>query len=112
MAVTKQINTTATALREQTWRINFELPPEGDPSVQIYRETVAIDDAGTVVGKPQQSYQAVNRTFAAVEGEIADCSGYEITFADVVEALAIFGDRWAQEDADAPPTGPAGRAAA
>jgi hypothetical protein len=106
MAVTNPVQGQIVAQREQTWRINFELPAGGEPSVQIYREVVGLDADGNSVGQPVQSYTAVNRTFAAVANEIATLQGgYEISFGDIVEALSIFGDGWAAEDAAAPPPG-------
>jgi hypothetical protein len=108
MAVTKQVDSQIVSQREQTWRINFEIPAGGEPSVQIYRETVGLDAEGNVVGQPQQTYTAVNRTFASVEEEIATFDdGSEMTFGDVVEALSVFGDKWAAEDALAPTQQPA-----
>lgn len=107
MAVTKQVSSQIVSQREQTWRINFEIPAGGTPSIQIYRETVGLDAEGNVVGQPQQTYTAVNRTFASVEEEIATFDdGSEVTFGDVVEALQAFGDKWAQEDLANPPGQP------
>lgn len=104
MAITKQVATDIVSQREQTWRINFEIPPEQPPSIQIYRETVGLDSEGNTVGKPQQSYMPINRNFADVEEEIATFDdGSEVTFGDILEALQVFGDKWAQEDAENPP---------
>lgn len=106
MAVTKQVSSQIVSQREQTWRINFEIPAGGTPSIQIYREKVGLDAEGNVVGQPIQSYTAVNRTFEAVAEEIATFDdGSEMTFGDVVEALSVFGDKWAEEDANAPAPG-------
>jgi hypothetical protein len=108
MAVTKQVSNQIVSQREQTWRINFEIPAGGTPSIQIYREQVGLDAEGNPVGKAQQSYAPINRTFEVVEEEIATFDdGSEVTFGDVVEALSVFGDKWAEEDASAPPQQPA-----
>lgn len=102
MAVTKQVTNQVVEQREQSWRINFEMPSSGSPSVQIYREVIGLDAEGNVVGRPQQSYTAVNRTFEAVQDEVATLEdGSELTFADLVEALSVLGDKWAEEDATA-----------
>jgi hypothetical protein len=107
MAITRQVQSQITEQREQTWRINFELPAGGAPSIQVYRETVGLDAEGNPVGKPQQNYTPVNRAFEAVQEEsVTFDDGTEISFADIVEALSEFGDRWAQEDADKPATQP------
>lgn len=107
MAITKQVSSQIVSTREQTWRINFELPPVGEPAIQIYREQVGLDAEGNVVGQPIQSYTPVNRNFADVEEEIATFDdGSEVTFGDVVEALQAFGDKWAQEDLANPPGQP------
>lgn len=108
MAVTKQVSSQIVSQREQTWRINFEIPAGGTPSIQIYREQVGLDAEGNQVGQPMQSYKAINRNFADVEEEIATFDdGSEVTFGDVVEALSVFGDKWAEEDASAPTQQPA-----
>jgi hypothetical protein len=107
MAITKQVTTQIVSLREQTWRINFEIPHgNAVPSIQVYRETVGVDAEGNAVGNPQQNYKAVTRTFEAVADEVAPVSG--IAFGDIVEALSEFGDKWAQEDADKPAELPPG----
>ena len=103
MAITKQITEQIVSQREQTWRINFEVPSNGTPpSIQIYREVVGLDAGGNVVGQPRQNYTPINRNIADVESEITtvDDSEFEITVGDIVEALAKFGDSWAQEDAE------------
>ena len=106
MAVTKQVTSQIVSQREQSWRVNFELPAGGQPSIQIYREVVGLDAEDNIVGKPQQSYTPVNRTFEAVADEtVTFDDGSEVAFSDIVEALSAFGDKWAQEDADAPPAG-------
>jgi len=107
MAITKTVANTIVSAREQTWRINFEIPANGTPAIQIYRETVGLDAEGNVVGQPMQTYTPVARNFADVEEEIATFDdGSDVTFGDVVEALQVFGDKWATEDADKPPPGP------
>jgi hypothetical protein len=104
MAVTKQVTSQVVSQREQTWRINFELPSGGEPSIQLYRETVPLDAEDNAVGPPIQSYIAVNRRFVDVEEEtVTFDDGTEIAFRDIVEALSELGDKWAAEDAEAPP---------
>jgi len=100
MAISTPITSTAVAERESTWRTNLETPATGAHSIQMYRETVAVDESDEPVGAPKQNMTAVNRTFETVNDETADlASGSRVTFAEVVEALAQFGDRWAEEDA-------------
>jgi len=108
MAITKQVANEIVAQREQTWRINFEIPQGQPPSIQIYREIVGLDAEDNPVGKPQQSYMPVARNFADVEEETATFDdGSEVTFGDILEALQVFGDKWAQEDYDNPQALPA-----
>jgi hypothetical protein len=107
MAVTRQVESQIVSQREQSWRINFEIPAGQPPSIQIYREVVGLDAEGNQVGQPQQSYTAVNRTFEQVQDEIVTFDdGSEIAFSDVVEALSVFGDKWAQEDLSKPAMAP------
>jgi hypothetical protein len=106
MAVTKTIENNAVAVREQSWRINFEMPNGGAPSIQIYRESVPLDASGNAVGKPQQNMTPVTRTFKEVATEYVNIDGQNISFDNIVEALAEFGDMWAQDDAANPAPAP------
>lgn len=99
MAISVPITEQPSSMQEGTWRTNLETPSSGVHSVQFYRETVGLDGSGNVVGAPQQSAIAITRQFDDINEETADlASGNRITFAEVVEALAQFSDRWATED--------------
>jgi hypothetical protein len=99
MAVSIALPEQPASMHEGTWRTNLETPASGAHSIQFYRETVSLDGSGAVVGQTQQSMTPVSRQFDAVNEETADlASGNRITFAEVIEALVQFGDRWAQAD--------------
>jgi hypothetical protein len=99
MAVSVPVSEQPSSMQESTWRTNIETPSTGTHSIQFYRETVGLDASGNVVGTPQQNMQPVSRNFEDVNEETADlASGNRITFAEVVEALAQFGDRWSTEN--------------
>lgn len=102
MAISIPITEQPSSMQESTWRTNLETPAGGAGSIQFYRETVGLDGNGAVVGQPAQNMQAISRQFDAVNEETADlASGNRITFAEVVEALAQFSDRWATADKEA-----------
>jgi hypothetical protein len=102
MAISKPIENVPTSTQEGTWRTNLETPSNGAHSIQFYRETVALDASDNVVGSPSQSLTPINRLFDDVNDETVPIAGGQLSFAEVIEALAQFADRWAAEDEVAP----------
>ncbi len=99
MAITTPITEAPTAMLERSWRMNVELPDDENISLQIYRESVPVDGSNNPVGKGTQNYAPVNRTLAeAGEETVRLEDGTTLSLAQIVEALDLFGDQWAEGD--------------
>lgn len=87
-------------LEERTWRANIETPRGRPYSIQIFRQRTKLDEDGAAVGESQLLAVPIRRAARAIAGEsVVLRGGVTITAAQIMEALPIFFDRWAEEDA-------------
>jgi len=92
---------------QHLWRVNFELPKYGEWTVQAYAKDMHIVN-GEVLGEKQKP--TINRKLFNFDGTPTDAcmesvtlpSGKTISMLEVIQAGALFGDKWREED-DTPP---------
>ena len=101
MAIMRPITEAVVEERESTWRTNLETPSNGAQSIQFYRETVGVDESGNPVGQPAMNMTPVTRQFTDVAEETVEIAAGRVTFTDLIDGLAQFGDRWAEEQREA-----------
>lgn len=96
MAITMSDETVTLGITERSARVQIETPYGGVPVIEIFRETVKIAN-GEMVSK--SDWTKVSRRAPDIMKETVTLhSGAVVSAAQIAEAIAVFGDKWAAED--------------
>lgn len=80
----------------RTVRVQIDVPYQGTPVVEVFRETLHLDGNGGCLLK--DPWTSLSRTYAAVAAQSVTLSGGKtVTGAEMYEAIAAFCDMWKLE---------------
>lgn len=98
MRISRTETVTATMRKERTSRATIQTPRNGAYNAWIYREEQLLAADGSVLSA-REIDKPVHRLASAIAGEnVTLADGTVITAAQIMEALPLFFDRWAEED--------------